>query len=117
MIIQKILFTLMIFFPAVVVAFTIPGHNKATTGTLFANNDDEGASKQSGGGLFSGVSNFFAELDAFVDDASARRLGAGAKFYGKRKSSFYGKDDKMKKQVQGYDPEGMYSSVPYVNIV
>lgn len=44
-----------------------------------------------------GVSKFFAELDAFVDDASARRLGNGAAFYGKRKSSFYGSEDKNKK--------------------
>jgi len=41
--------------------------------------------------------NFFEELDAFVDDATARRLGNGAAYYGKRKSSFYGKDDSMKK--------------------
>ena len=48
-------------------------------------------------GFLAGVSNFFAELDAFIDDASARRLGNGAAFYGKRKSNFYGEDDKMKK--------------------
>jgi len=46
------------------------------------------------GGFFS---NFFKELDAFVDDATARRLGNGAAYYGKRKSSFYGSDDSMKK--------------------
>merc|ERR1712028_72744 len=50
-----------------------------------------------GGGLFGAVSNFFEELDAFVDDATARRLGAGAQYYGKRKSRFYGEDDKNKK--------------------
>ena len=50
----------------------------------------------------------FAELDAFMDDASARRLGAGASFYGKRKSSFYGENDKMKKTSEGYDPTGTY---------
>ncbi|GAX21337.1 hypothetical protein FisN_1Lh174 [Fistulifera solaris] len=50
-----------------------------------------------GGGPFQGVKNFFAELDAFIDDASARRLGNGAAFYGKRKSNFYGEKDKMKK--------------------
>jgi hypothetical protein len=33
-----------------------------------------------------------------VDDAMSRRLGGGAAFYGKRKSNFYGKDDKNKKQ-------------------
>lgn len=33
------------------------------------------------------------QLDKFADDATSRRLGNGAKFYGKRKSSFYGEDD------------------------
>ena len=33
------------------------------------------------------LSDFFEELDRFVDDAAGRRLGNGAKFYGKRKSS------------------------------
>lgn len=42
--------------------------------------------------------NFFEELDAFVDDATSRRLGNGAQYYGKRKSSFYGKDDANKKR-------------------
>lgn len=41
---------------------------------------------------------FFEELDAFVDDATNRRLGNGAAFYGKRKSSFYGEEDFMKKE-------------------
>ena len=40
---------------------------------------------------------FLAELDAFVDDATNRRLGNGAAFYGKRKSEFYGEKDFMKK--------------------
>ena len=41
------------------------------------------------------------------DDASARRLGAGASFYGKRKSNFYGEGDKMKKADRDtYDPTG-----------
>lgn len=57
--------------------------------------DAEGEQK---GGFFQGVSKFFEELDAFIDDASARRLGNGAAFYGKRKSSFYGDDDKNKKK-------------------
>ena len=78
-----------------------------TTTTLLANNDQEPAEKKKRG-LFSGVSKMFAELDAFMDDASARRLGAGASFYGKRKSSFYGDDDKMKKSSEGYDPTGAY---------
>ena len=42
--------------------------------------------------------NFFQELDAFVDDATSRRLGNGAQYYGKRKSSFYGQDDSNKKK-------------------
>lgn len=51
--------------------------------------------KKKGGGNF--FSNFLEELDAFVDDATNRRLGNGAAFYGKRKSSFYGEEDFMKK--------------------
>lgn len=62
-----------------------------------------------GGGLFAGVKTFFEELDAFVDDASARRLGNGAKFYGKRKSNFYGENDSMKKADKNvYDSEEDY---------
>jgi hypothetical protein len=41
--------------------------------------------------------DFFTELDKFLDDASARRLGNGAAFYGKRKSNFYGANDKNRK--------------------
>jgi hypothetical protein len=48
-------------------------------------------------GIFNKIGEFFEELDAFVDDATARRLGNGSAFYGKRKSSFYGKEDKSKK--------------------
>merc|ERR1712232_754920 len=69
--------------------------------------------KNDGGGIFGAVSNFFEELDAFVDDATARRLGNGAAYYGKRKSSFYGKDDKMKKtdkNVADSDEDYMVSS-------
>lgn len=36
-------------------------------------------------------------MDNFIDDAAGRRLGNGAKFYGKRKSSFYGDDDPLRK--------------------
>ena len=43
------------------------------------------------------LSGFFNELDAFVDDATNRRLGNGAAFYGKRKSSFYGETDFQRK--------------------
>jgi hypothetical protein len=39
------------------------------------------------------MGEFFEDLDAFVDDATSRRLGAGAAFYGKRKSKFYGEKD------------------------
>lgn len=42
-------------------------------------------------------SKFMKEVDNFVDDAASRRLGNGAAFYGKRKSSFYGEMDSMKK--------------------
>ncbi|EEC50947.1 predicted protein [Phaeodactylum tricornutum CCAP 1055/1] len=54
--------------------------------------------KEEGGGFFRGVSSFFKELDAFMDDATARRLGNGAAFYGKRKSNFYGEQDKNRKR-------------------
>lgn len=43
------------------------------------------------------LGKFFEELDSFVDDATNRRLGNGAAFYGKRKSAFYGEEDFMKK--------------------
>jgi hypothetical protein len=50
-----------------------------------SNNDDDDIelkdeTRRGGGGFFRGVKNFFEELDAFVDDASARRLGAGAQY-------------------------------------
>lgn len=64
---------------------------------LYAGKDDEQQTNNSGGGFMQGISNFFQELDNFMDDASARRLGNGAAFYGKRKSNFYGKNDKYKK--------------------
>jgi hypothetical protein len=47
--------------------------------------------------LFEGMKDFFRELDNFLDDATSRRLGNGAAFYGKRKSNFYGKNDKNRK--------------------
>eukprot|EP00568_Trieres_chinensis_P004499 CAMPEP_0183307694 /NCGR_PEP_ID=MMETSP0160_2-20130417/18736_1 /TAXON_ID=2839 ORGANISM="Odontella Sinensis, Strain Grunow 1884" /NCGR_SAMPLE_ID=MMETSP0160_2 /ASSEMBLY_ACC=CAM_ASM_000250 /LENGTH=152 /DNA_ID=CAMNT_0025471335 /DNA_START=104 /DNA_END=562 /DNA_ORIENTATION=+ len=55
-------------------------------------------SKEQGGGVFGAIGNFFEELDAFVDDATSRRLGAGSNFYGKRKSNFYGESDKGRKK-------------------
>lgn len=54
--------------------------------------------KGNSNGFLDGINNFFKDLDDFMDDASARRLGNGAAFYGKRKSKFYGKDDKNRKE-------------------
>jgi len=59
-----------------------------------ADNDDQYKSKEKKGFF----ANFFDELDAFVDDATSRRLGNGAQYYGKRKSSFYGNDDASRKK-------------------
>jgi hypothetical protein len=53
------------------------------------------------GGIFGAIGNFFEELDAFIDDATNRRLGGGAAFYGKRKSGFYGEKDSAKKVNKG----------------
>mmetsp|Transcript_118272 Transcript_118272/g.331257 ORF Transcript_118272/g.331257 Transcript_118272/m.331257 type:complete len:152 (+) Transcript_118272:224-679(+) len=49
-------------------------------------------------GIFDKVGEFFEELDAFVDDATSRRLGNGSKFYGKRRSNFYGEQDQDRKR-------------------
>ena len=69
-------------------------------------------------GIFDKVGAFFEELDAFVDDATARRLGNGAAFYGKRKSSFYGDDDKGRKRDKSVpDPTGKYLPTPVVESV
>lgn len=43
------------------------------------------------------ITNFFRNLDDFMDDATSRRLGKGAGFYGKRKSTFYGEADLNRK--------------------
>jgi len=52
---------------------------------------------------------FKEEMDSFVDDAINRRLGAGAQYYGKRKSSFYGAGDKGKKKDRNvFDNEEDY---------
>ena len=62
-------------------------------------------------GIFDKMNQFFEELDAFVDDATSRRLGAGAAFYGKRKSNFYGEDDKGKKKDKSVpDPTGEFDT-------
>lgn len=77
------------------VAFGRTNNHPCTT-ALDASFDDETEDEpQKKKGFFA---NFFEELDAFVDDATSRRLGAGAQYYGKRKSSFYGKDDPNKKK-------------------
>mmetsp|Transcript_6369 Transcript_6369/g.11406 ORF Transcript_6369/g.11406 Transcript_6369/m.11406 type:complete len:151 (+) Transcript_6369:156-608(+) len=65
----------------------------SSTSALAESFDDENEQPKKKG--FFG--NFFDELDAFVDDATSRRLGGGAAYYGKRKSSFYGKDDSNRK--------------------
>lgn len=58
-------------------------------------------------GVLDKMSEMLAELDAFVDDATSRRLGAGSSFYGKRKSNFYGADDKGRKKDKAVpDPTG-----------
>jgi hypothetical protein len=92
---MKTFLSLLLVLPTSTLAFVNPSPSLSRTNNndmaLFAGGDDQ---KQ---GFFAGVKNFFEELDAFVDDASARRLGAGASFYGKRKSNFYGSSDKMKK--------------------
>ena len=60
-------------------------------------------------GIFDKIGEFFEELDAFVDDATSRRLGAGASFYGKRKSNFYGENDSGRKRDRNVaDPTGEY---------
>ncbi|KAL7543306.1 hypothetical protein ACHAXR_012632 [Thalassiosira sp. AJA248-18] len=61
--------------------------------------DDEYEEQPKKKGFFG---NFFEELDAFVDDATSRRLGNGAQYYGKRKSSFYGENDVNKKKDRDY---------------
>lgn len=60
--------------------------------------NNNGNKSGKGNGFLQGFQNFLTELDNFMDDASARRLGNGAAFYGKRKSNFYGKNDKNKKE-------------------
>jgi hypothetical protein len=60
------------------------------------NNNDKGSSG-TGGGIFEGFGKFFQEFDNFIDDATNRRLGNGASFYGRRKSRFYGEMDSKRK--------------------
>jgi hypothetical protein len=72
-------------------------------------NSRAGVETTSLNGVFDKMSEFFDELDAFVDDATSRRLGAGAAFYGKRKSKFYGeKDTGRKSDPTVADPTGEF---------
>lgn len=87
-------------FVLIVAVATVPETSAFSTSTcrvrtqtaLLESFDDEPPKKK---GFFQ---NFFEELDAFVDDATSRRLGNGAQYYGKRKSSFYGENDVNKKR-------------------
>jgi len=87
---------------------TVPTATRRGTNCLSvldaSNNDDEYEPKEKG--FFA---NFFDELDAFVDDATSRRLGNGAQYYGKRKSGFYGDNDTNRKRDKGVlDPTEDY---------
>ncbi|KAL3783247.1 hypothetical protein HJC23_001154 [Cyclotella cryptica] len=90
------------------VAFTA-FHRRTTyhvTTKLHDASDDGNEKPKEKKGFFA---NFFEELDAFVDDATSRRLGNGAQYYGKRKSSFYGKNDPNKKRDSNvFDPTEDY---------
>lgn len=68
--------------------------------------------------IFDKIGEFFEELDAFVDDATSRRLGAGSSFYGKRKSSFYGKEDSGRKRDRKVkDPTGEFEIFRWDKVV
>jgi hypothetical protein len=87
-------------FSPTVVSTRFTTHTKTTittTSTTTTTTTSLNAENKKGNGIFGALTNMFEELDAFMDDATARRLGNGAAYYGKRKSSFYGSDDKMKK--------------------
>ena len=97
---------------AVVVALSLPAlqvHGFSVTQSkksliLYASEENGSEAKKKG--FFA---NFFEELDAFVDDATSRRLGAGSAFYGKRKSNFYGSNDKGRKKDRDMpNPMGAY---------
>jgi hypothetical protein len=62
-----------------------------------AKNDNSEDPSPKSNNIGSFVQNWFQELDAFIDDATSRRLGSGSAFYGKRKSNFYGTSDKNRK--------------------
>ena len=81
------------FVPTVMSRISTQTHTTSTSTTTSLNAENEQKKKKKSNFF----TNMFEELDAFMDDATARRLGNGAAYYGKRKSSFYGSDDKMKK--------------------
>lgn len=83
---------LVVTFSLVLAAFTVNGFVPQPSSNTRQNCS---SNLCAGKGFFA---DFFEELDAFVDDATSRRLGAGSAFYGKRKSNFYGKNDKGRKQ-------------------
>jgi hypothetical protein len=78
-------------------AFTVLNSPRKTRTKIAMSQGEEPPEKKKSG-FFGFVGDFFDELDAFVDDATSRRLGAGSAFYGKRRSNFYGKNDKNKKR-------------------
>ncbi|GKY99365.1 hypothetical protein MPSEU_000891300 [Mayamaea pseudoterrestris] len=104
--------------PIETTSFVVPCAKMSSASVQLSMSND--VSKQ--GGLFQAFENFWEELDAFMDDASARRLGNGAAFYGKRKSNFYGEKDKNKKSnkdvfdasedYQGPSSSGYFSWMP-----
>lgn len=83
------------FAPVNMLSHSIHQPSSITTTTVLREGSSGGGG--GGGGFFGAIGDFFNELDAFVDDATSRRLGSGSAFYGKRKSSFYGKNDKNRK--------------------
>lgn len=84
--------------------FILSGRSRAIVRHL-GDDSNEGDNND---GIFGGIKSFFKELDNFIDDAFARRLGNGSAFYGKRKSNFYGELDKNKKQSDGFNPQEDY---------
>lgn len=58
-----------------------------------------------GDGPFGFLKRLAQEVDDIVDDAMMKKLGNGNNFYGKRKSNFYGKDDKGKRQSEDDNAE------------
>ena len=93
-IIAVVLCTANAFAPTNTLSHSIHRSSSITTSTVLHEGPSGGGG---GGGFFDAIGDFFNELDAFVDDATSRRLGSGSAFYGKRKSSFYGKNDKNRK--------------------